>query len=725
MRTDASGRARVGFILPDNLTTWQVESVGITQDTSLGVGYKEFQARKQVMVQPLQPRFVVPGDAFSIGTKVFNQTDTKQKLAVGFESHTLDLSSGKAQEAITLNAGESATVFFRVAAPEALQLGSHAYTVSAKNDQYEDAVDQSVKIRRNDTYETVATAGASPEQVINEYVFVPQSVVPDKGDLTVKHSATLAVFLSDALNSLLAFPHGCSEQVASKLDAMATLKRGLNLKNIGDTFTLDEVQFEGVDYSIDQLVEVGLARLYENQKESGGFSYYPNTNVSAYATLHIANTLKNLQEAGYDVNQDALNRAFNYVNDNVRRDEFKSHDFAIVSAYTAYRIGNPNNVHAFYRTRINQILGDQALLAENMSTMTLTHLALLLSDQEKIFGGRNKEKVYKLLENKIDIDARGAFLPVNRNRIIWDYYETPVKNTAFLLKAFVADERNNEVLDRILRWLLASRAKDGAWGSTNNTISVIDAMTDYFVWLRENESQYELAVSLDGKELSNFSYGPQTILTQNQSSVPVADLKKDELHSVRLAKSNQNNRVNNVYYDVSLKYFLPIEQIPPRDEGFTVTRALYRLEDTEGEQPVTRAAVGEVLRGQLKIIVPQGRTLVAVDDYIPAGVSLINFNLATEDASLREQYGSGGAEDYWYQYDPKESRRLRPDLEELRDDRLFLYVESLPAGEYTYEYFVRAAVPGEFHHLPAVVSEWYFPENFGRTSGGMFTVAEE
>ena len=46
----------------------------------------------------------------------------------------------------------------------------------------------------------------------------------------------------------------------------------------------------------------------------------------------------------------------------------------------------------------------------------------------------------------------------------------------------------------------------------------------------------------------------------------------------------------------------------------------------------------------------------------------------------------------------------------------------LSPGVYEYDYFVRALIPGKYHHLPAVVSEMYFPENFGRTRGEYFAV---
>jgi len=167
---------------------------------------------------------------------------------------------------------------------------------------------------------------------------------------------------------------------------------------------------------------------------------------------------------------------------------------------------------------------------------------------------------------------------------------------------------------------------------------------------------------------------------------------------------------NAYYYDLALRYYLPIDQIPPRDEGFTIKRSFYQLDDKKNENPVLKGKVGEILRGHLQIIVPKTSNFVAIEDFIPAGMEIVNLDLATEQKSLRLQ--------------EKElsNRELYPDFKEMRDDRLFLFVEHLEPGIYEFDYFVRPLIKGKFIQLPAVVSEMYFPENFGRTSGVYFEV---
>ena len=213
---------------------------------------------------------------------------------------------------------------------------------------------------------------------------------------------------------------------------------------------------------------------------------------------------------------------------------------------------------------------------------------------------------------------------------------------------------------------------------------------------------------------------------------------------------------------MALRYFLPVDSLPPRDEGITITRDLYVLKDTVETKALTEAKQGDIVRGRLTLTIPGDYEHVAIEDIIPAGFEIVNFNLATEDQSLQnestyvgqapleEGQNYGLASRFWqgvrnalggrtqlaqvYQqgggyYDDTASqankRTLYPTHTEAHDDRIFLYVENLNPGVYEYEYFLRALVPGTFQHLPARAEEMYFPEIFGRTSGGIFTITAE
>lgn len=707
VKTGQDGKARVKFTLPDNLTTWRTESLGLTKDTKLGVDYQQFVTRKKLMVTPLKPRFIIPGDTFYLGAKVFNQSKDRQRLDLSFDSPSLVLKDDPVKK-FNVDSNQSHTVYFKVKAPGDVEQGEHKFTVSAKNSSLEDTVEQTINITPNNTYEVTATANYTTRPITKEYVFLPGQVVKDRGQLTVKSSATLAVFLSDALNSLLRFPYGCSEQIASKLDAIAAIKRGLDLPNLSQQFELEKVEYKGEKYTIPELVEVGLNEIYNNQQRDGGFSYWRHGHSSFYLTLHLVNTLQDLSRAGFEVNSTRLNKAADYLFEKLtsHRYLYQNKNTVILTSYTLFRLPGFDKRESLGK-KIVEIAGDDLFIKEEASNTSLAYLALLLTNSD--FDPKLKNKIFDVLNNRINIDARGAFLETNDN-LIWQYYETSVKNTALYLKALVADQRDPAILDKTLRWLLNSRSKDGAWGSTNNTVSVIDAFTDFLKWKRETESNFTFQLKANDQTEGSYHFKPQTILDQFKKKFPLSDLKFKQINTVEFLKTDHNQLPNNLYYDLALKYYLPAQQIPPRDEGFSIVRKFYRPDDKKNENPITQAKVGEVLRGHIQITVPETRKFAIVEDYIPAGMELVNLDLATKQKSLRLRETE------------LKGRELNPDFKEMHHDRLLLFEKNLGPGVYEFEYYVRALVPGEFTHLPARASEMYFPENFGRTPGEIFKI---
>ncbi|MDO8518378.1 MAG: MG2 domain-containing protein [bacterium] len=763
VETNGQGVAQVSFTLPDNLTKWQIESVGITKDTKLGVQYQDILAQKGVMTIPLKPRFIVPGDEFMIGAKIFNQTQNTQVLDISLESQTLDIKdTPRARK--TIKTGETNTVYFKVKAPEGKVEGAHTFTLSAKNNGYNDTVEQTIPITRNMTYESTATANSTSASSAEEYLYLPDGLLKDRGGLTIKTSATLAVYLSDALKYLFQYPYGCSEQLASKLSAMAITKRALAVPNVSSQFKFPTVTFNGISYTVDQAVDKGLAQLYDSQNSDGGFAYYKGLKADPYLSIHVLNTLIDIKAAGYTVRQNVIDNAVQYLYEQVPYYKNKSGgtDTLILLAYALSRVdaGSPS-----YTSLVGTVtdLANTRYLSDNASSNTLGILALLSAH-----GGVSqafKDKVFASLSNRVDIDSRGAYVKPNQNNIGWFYYETPEKDTALFLKALVADKREYSQIDKILRWLLASRASDGSWGSTNTSVAAIDALSDYLTWKRETESDFILATTLDGKAITSTTFNKQNVLSTIETFLPIAKLEKNKTQVLAFTKTSNNTLPNNFYYDISLKYYLPVQQIAPRDEGVAVTREFYSLTDKTNTKPLVSAKVGDVIRGVLTIISPKQRHLFAIEDYIPAGFELIDFSLATEDkaslqggvgvntnteqsASVAEAQSSSARSLFSSLQDvargmfaavgffgsnnslvdetgsPLVYQKFYPDFNELHDDRLFLFAQDVSPGAYTYEYYLRATTPGTFSHLPAVASDLYFPENFGRTAGSIFTVEQ-
>lgn len=756
VETDQNGDATVHFTLPDNLTTWQVEALGVTKDTKLGVTYQEFTTKKDLMAVPLKPRFVVPGDTFSLGAKVFNQTANGAKISVTLESDTL-LFTDKTSESVYIDPGEAKTVYFAVEAPGTMRAGEHVFTFTATDNTFVDTVEETIAITSNTTYETVATANATKDDSVVEYMYIPENVLENDGGLTINVNATMAVFLTDALSYMVSYPYGCSEQLASALSTIGILTNALTLPNVEGEF--DTIEYEGVTYTVEDVVREGLVKVYEAQTLDGGFTYYKGASEPHVPlTIHVVSALYDLQKAGYEVRQDVLDRGLQYIEGQTRRlyqqDPSRQQELVILAESVLRKVSPDTETQL--TAIVTSLIHDDLFLNEKISSMSLAYLATLTANG---YDRGDKNKVYDVFQNRIAVDGRGAYLAGNNNQNR-DSYETAIKNTALALQVFVTHQDEHEVLPNLIRWLLASRDHQGVWGNTHNTFVVVSAMVEYLTWQHETESHFTLRGLLDTVLQFTFEFNPNTVFETFKHFIPINELPKEKLLPIAFEKEDLNEKENTVYYDMALKYYLPVESLPPRDEGITITRNLYALHDERDTLPLREVTVGDVVRGKLIITIPDAYQNVAVEDFIPAGFEIVNFNLSTEDQTLnsvdeyqneyhgslygsrnflatvldsvRSFFGGGqtaGVSMYESQYFDdnlgRENKRLRPSHIESHDDRVFLFVEDISPGVYEYEYFLRAITPGKFQHLPAKAEELYFPEVFGRTSGDSVTVTQD
>ena len=129
------------------------------------------------------------------------------------------------------------------------------------------------------------------------------------------------------------------------------------------------------------------------------------------------------------------------------------------------------------------------------------------------------------------------------------------------------------------------------------------------------------------------------------------------------------------------------------------------------------------------------RTHVALIDPLPAGLEILNPELATTpDVPTDPSQGGGGGCDVVTEFGgdcifDTSSWDFSPwygtwfDHQNLRDDRAEAFSNYLAAGTYDYSYVARATTPGSFVVPPVRAEEMYFPETFGRGASDTVVVA--
>ena len=115
------------------------------------------------------------------------------------------------------------------------------------------------------------------------------------------------------------------------------------------------------------------------------------------------------------------------------------------------------------------------------------------------------------------------------------------------------------------------------------------------------------------------------------------------------------------------------------------------------------------------------RTHVALIDPLPAGLEILNPELATTPDVPPAQQSvdvppaplAGGTAAV---IDPRGWYPTWFDHQNLGDDRATAFTNVLPAGAYDYTYVATATTPGTFVAPPPRAEEMYAPETFGRGS---------
>ena len=89
--TGADGRAQVSLALPDNLTTWQATTRGVTEDTRVGQAEAAIITSKELLIRPVTPRFLVVGDHIQLAAVVQNNTSQALQVTAALQANGLAL----------------------------------------------------------------------------------------------------------------------------------------------------------------------------------------------------------------------------------------------------------------------------------------------------------------------------------------------------------------------------------------------------------------------------------------------------------------------------------------------------------------------------------------------------------------------------------------------------------------------------------------------------------
>ncbi len=712
--TDREGRAVVTLKLPDNLTTWTLHAVGLTADTRVGEGSADLVATKPLLVRPVAPRFFVVDDRAQLAANVSNNTGQDLTVEVSLSAEGVGVhTETPPRQIVVVPARSERKVTWWVTVQDVVNV---QLIFSAVGGGYSDASkprlatgpDGSLRVFRYTTPDIVGTAGQLIEGGSRtEAIALPPEFDERRGTLTVQLDPSLAAGMQDGLRYLEHFEYECTEQTVSRfLPNVLTYNA---LKTLG-------IENKELAERLPGLVDEGLNKLYLQQNPDGGWGWWydaeqriSNPHVSAYVVF----ALLKAQQSGISVKQDVLDRGLAYLQAQIKEvRDYKNFRYANQQAWLLYvlaegRAAPQNKLDELYENR------------EKLSTYARAYLA-----QALWLYKRNDNRLVTLLSdinNAAILSATGAHW--EESNYDWWAMNTDTRSTAIILDTLVKLDPQNALLPNVVRWLMVAR-RGGIWETTQETAWALIALTDWMVETGELDANYEYAFFLNDRQQAQGVATRATIRESSRTVIPIADLIAGMTNALTIARSDGNGRL---YYTAHLEIYQPVENVEPADRGIIVQRK-YTLAACANEQmangksavecpDVREVKLGDVIRVDLTIIVPHDRYYVVVEDPLPAGGEAIDTGLATTSLlatppSLRRE---GSRWWWWWRWYSRS---------ELRDEKVVLFADALPAGTYEYSYTFRATLPGDYHVLPTIAREFYFPEVFGRSDGRLLTIGE-
>ncbi|MBN2005574.1 MAG: Ig-like domain-containing protein [Anaerolineae bacterium] len=714
--TDAQGQASVTIKLPDNLTTWTLRGVALNAQTFVGEGTSDLVATKPLLVRPVAPRFFVVDDRAQLAANVSNNTDSDLNVEVSLSAEGIGISTETPPlQTILVPAHSERKVTWWVTVDDVV---GAQLIFGAVSGNYADASkprlttgpDGSLLVFRYTTPDIVGTAGQLVEGgATTEAVALPPDFDDRRGSLTVQLDPSLAAGMQDGLKYLEHYEYECAEQTVSRfLPNVLTYNA---LKSLG-------IQNPDLEANLPALIDKGLGKLYLQQNPDGGWGWWPRREgydwySSPYVSAYVVFAMLKVQQTGWTVKQDVLDAGLNYLQAQlVPVAEYKHYRNANRQAWLLY-------VLAEARRAPSGTLDELYENRDKLSTYARGYLAQSLWLYDK-----NDARLATLLSdfnNAAILSATGAHW--EETNYDWWAMNTDTRSTAIVLDTLAKLDPGNALIPNVVRWLMVAR-KTGIWETTQETAWALIALTDWMVETGELDANYEFGLYLNDAERASGVATRETIRESVRQVIPITDLLADATNALSIARTDGPGRL---YYTAHLEVFQPVEKVEPADRGIIVQRR-YTLADCVNEQiakggsaldcpDVREVKLGDVIRVDLTIIAPHDRYYVVVEDPLPAGGEAIDTGLATTSLLAMDPQLQRTGSRYWWWWNWY-SRS------ELRDEKVVLFSDVLAAGTYEYSYTFRATLPGDYHVMPTVAKEFYFPEVFGRSDGRLLTIGE-
>ncbi|MCL4789576.1 MAG: alpha-2-macroglobulin, partial [Verrucomicrobia bacterium] len=598
VKTDANGKATVKVKYPDPLTSWKATARAVSQASQFGIASASTRTKQPLIVRLQAPRFFVVGDQVVISAVVNNNTDEPMEVVVKLgiaggivvgQASRLSPSSEKSESGATpdlrskVPANGEARVDWKC---EVKSPGEVKLKVTGRSDKHSDAMEKTFLAYEHGIEKFLTKAGKVRGNDITVKLDLPKERKSGSTSLTVQVTPSLAVTMLDALPYLIDYPYGCTEQTMSRfLPAAITAKTlrdvGLDSEDVmGRVFGGIESRTTGAPATprqgtaknlaeLDKMVKAGLERLYDFQHADGGWGWWKEGESDRWMTAYVVWGLSLARDAGLKVKEDALHRGRDFLVKTLVEEEqnFDMQAFMLHALAVCYAPSKDALQSAAIAKAADNLWANRE--QRNAYTRALFALAahhLGQADRAKTLIANLENSVKR--DERPDTSVLVGGNPDNagvmgtahwgEDGLWWRWSEGGVEATAFALRALLAIDPQNKLVEPVANWLIKNR-RGAQWSNTRDTAIVVLALNDYLRVSGELKPELEYELLVNGKSIAKKKVSGADVFNAPSRFAIEPGLIKDS-NEIRIVRKQGNTPV---YFAVEGKFLSLEEPITP------------------------------------------------------------------------------------------------------------------------------------------------------------------
>jgi hypothetical protein len=501
LETDATGHARVRFPLADSITTWKVQAIGSTEDGKVGSADVDVTAFQPFFVDNNPPPVLTAGDEIDLDLVARNYAAKAQKVDVTLDPAGWMSARGASRQSVTVPPGDAARATFHVRAAHVTAAGP--VRVSAVAAGASDAVEKRVTVHPDGEERTVVESALFDESTSIDLT-VPADAVREGTRAWVQLAPDLRTHVLEAVEAVMARPHGCAEQtISSSFPSLFALR------------LLGTDDRTPVGVRARRYLEVGYRALLDFQNAAGGFGYWRGSTADAAVTAYALRFLV-AARAYVPVDATESDQAVNRARDWLLREQrangsWSDIDSGAADVRTVRRTaliarvlaGLPRDTSAAGTEPLRRALKRaRAYLEPQVDDLDDpysigTYAAIALAEDDRDEVGRAAARLRALAHE----ESGAAF---------WDATDvTPfygwgrlgrIEATALAVEALAeaGDATDRGLIVRGTTFLLHQQDRYGIWWSTQATVNVLEGIVAQLGEIRPRAAADRIEVTVNG-----------------------------------------------------------------------------------------------------------------------------------------------------------------------------------------------------------------------------------